>query len=70
MASKMLAVALGILAFCKTARPHNASILAIDPLQTPFPYYFPPMSNVDTPELFPMPSCHGVALEEATIDEL
>ena len=38
-------------------------------LENPFPYDFP---NMDAPPvaLFPMPSCKGVTLEEATIDQL
>lgn len=37
-------------------------------LETPFPYAFP---NMDTPtNLFPMPPCQGLTLEEATIDQL
>lgn len=38
-------------------------------LQNPFPYDFP---NVDAAPvaLFPMPSCRGITLEEATIDQL
>lgn len=39
-------------------------------LHTPFPYYFPNSSNAETMALFPMPDCHGVRLEEATIDQL
>lgn len=36
----------------------------------PFPYLFPNGYSAETPELFPMPQCHGVTLEEATIDQL
>lgn len=61
-------VAIGFLA--SYAGAQNASILHVDPLQTPYPYAFPPMSNVGTPELFPMPACYGVTLEEASIDQL
>ncbi|KAF2437892.1 amidase signature enzyme [Karstenula rhodostoma CBS 690.94] len=70
MASAAFIVAIVALASCATAAAQNASILAPDPLQTPYPYYFPPINDVDTPELFPMPSCYGVTLEEATIDQL
>ncbi|KAF2641810.1 glutamyl-tRNA amidotransferase subunit A [Massarina eburnea CBS 473.64] len=48
----------------------NASVLGADPLQAPYPYYFPPIGSANSTELFPMPSCHGVRLEEATIDRL
>lgn len=50
---------------------HNASsILNVDPLQQPFPYYFPPQSEAGRSSLFPMPTCQGITLEEATIDQL
>lgn len=49
----------------------NAScVLATDPLQSPFPYAFPPQESADTSALFPMQQCHGLTLEEATIDQL
>ncbi|KAJ4291926.1 hypothetical protein N0V90_009823 [Kalmusia sp. IMI 367209] len=70
MASTTFTAALLALTICRPAWAQNVSILAIDPLQTPYPYYFPPINDVDTPELFPMPSCHGITLEEATIDQL
>jgi amidase len=38
-------------------------------LQDPFPYDFPNMDAAPM-ALFPMPSCHGITLEEATIDQL
>ena len=34
----------------------------------PYPYNFPRLTTPDN--LFPMPKCHGVNIEEATIDEL
>ncbi|MCJ1249801.1 hypothetical protein MMC30_007027 [Trapelia coarctata] len=37
-------------------------------LEDPFPYYFP--NQNDSSNLFPMESCRGVTLEEATIDQL
>lgn len=37
-------------------------------LETPFPYDFPNMEN--PLNLFPMPPCNGIILEEATIDQL
>lgn len=47
----------------------NASGLAASEiLNDPFPYYFP--SQNDTVNLFAMPSCNGIKLEEATIDQL
>lgn len=37
-------------------------------LQAPFPFEFPNKQNGT--DLFPMPKCNGVTLEEATIDQL
>ncbi|KAF1980052.1 amidase signature enzyme [Bimuria novae-zelandiae CBS 107.79] len=68
--TSVAAAAILFLASCTIALAQNASILAIDPLQTPYPYEFPLMYNADTPDLFPMPQCHGITLEEATIDQL
>src|SRR4051812_46833160 len=54
-----------------TCAPRNEScVLSISPLEDPLPYYFPPLEDADTPALFPMPKCHGLTLEEATIDQL
>lgn len=54
-----------------TGAQHIASdILNIDPLQQPYPYSFPPQYAAGTPALFPMPTCQGITLEEATIDQL
>lgn len=55
---------------------HNSSqyygnfteILPLETLESPFPYNFPDHSNLDN--LFPMPDCHGLVLEEATVDFL
>ena len=38
-------------------------------LNDPFPYYFP-QENASPAQLFAMPACNGVKIEEATIDEL
>ncbi|KAF2792484.1 glutamyl-tRNA amidotransferase subunit A [Melanomma pulvis-pyrius CBS 109.77] len=69
-----------LLALGKTSWAQNESIcdaqqnmscaLAIDPLQNPYPYYFPEETRAETPALFPVPNCHGITLEEATIDQL
>ena len=32
--------------------------------------FFPLLQNADTTELFPMPSCGGFVLQEATIDQM
>lgn len=44
----------------------GASQLLTDPL----PDFFPSRDAANTPGLFPMPKCHGVVIEEATIDQL
>lgn len=50
---------------------HNASnALDVNPLQQPFPYYFPSQDAAGSSALFPMPACQGITLEEATIDQL
>ncbi|KAF2816271.1 amidase signature enzyme [Mytilinidion resinicola] len=49
---------------------NSSCILGPDPLQSPYPYYFPPEASAETPGLFPMAACKGVTLEEATIDQL
>ncbi|KAF2469762.1 amidase signature enzyme [Lindgomyces ingoldianus] len=56
-------------AYCDTAQ-NPSCVLSIDPLQNPYPYYFPLESNGETAGLFPMPKCGNVTLEEATIDQL
>lgn len=48
----------------------NASgLAAAQVLGQPFPYDFPYMDAAPV-ALFPMPSCQGITLEEATIDQL
>ncbi|KAH7406756.1 glutamyl-tRNA amidotransferase subunit A [Phaeosphaeria sp. MPI-PUGE-AT-0046c] len=46
------------------------NVLDINPLQQPFPYYFPSRKVTNSHDLFPMPMCNGIALEEVTIDQL
>lgn len=49
----------------------NASALAASQvLNDPFPYYFPEQNATSAAQLFAMPLCNGVRLEEATIDDL
>lgn len=43
-------------------------LAAVQVLKAPFPYEFPKEDN--RMDLFPMPKCNGVTLEEATIDQL
>lgn len=45
----------------------NSLVAAEQLLANPFPYEFPDLSSVSR---FPMESCHGVTLEEATVDQL
>lgn len=58
------------LAFGVGAQHNVSDILNVDPLQDPFPYYFPPQSEAGLSALFPMPTCQGITLEESTIDQL
>lgn len=41
-------------------------------LASPFPYEFPYLGNVSDIDAsrFPMPQCNGIAIEEATVDQL
>ncbi|CAA9961006.1 Glutamyl-tRNA amidotransferase protein [Pyrenophora teres f. maculata] len=48
----------------------SSDVLDVDPLREPYPYNFPPRYAAGTSALFPMPTCRGVTLEEATIDQL
>lgn len=45
--------------------PASSQILA-----SPYPYVFPEQKFIGTTELFPMPLCNGIPLEEASIDDL
>ncbi|SLM38211.1 amidase family protein [Lasallia pustulata] len=45
-----------------------SDLAASEVLNEPFPYYFPDQN--DAANLFPMPQCNGITLEEATIDQL
>ena len=44
------------------------NLVSSEDLESPFPYYFP--NQINTDNLFPMPRCNGVILEEATVDQL
>ena len=53
------------------ARQYSANathLVSSENLESPFPYYFPDLTNMEN--LFPMLDCHGVVLEEATVDQL
>lgn len=47
---------------------NTSDLVSSQDLESPEPYYFPNQENVDN--LFPMPDCNGVVLEEATVDAL
>lgn len=47
---------------------NSSDIVDFQILKTPFPYEFP--NAKDAANLFPMPLCNGIALEEASIDSL
>lgn len=47
-----------------------AQNISMQLLYEPYPYDFPDKRNAETSALFPTPSCNGVTLEEATIDQL
>lgn len=49
-------------------RFNDSTLAESEILTTPFPYVFPQIGNPT--DLFPMLTCNGVRLEEATIDEL
>lgn len=60
-----------ILALAVFGRPCTASnnVTAGQILNDPFPYYFP-QENAPASQLFPMPQCNGVQIEQASIDQL
>jgi amidase len=49
---------------------NSSCILNVDPLQQPYPNYFPRQDAAGTAALFPTPTCLGIILEETTIDQL
>ena len=51
-----------------TASYNASNSILSETLTSPFPYEFPELQT--SQNLFPMPPCNGVILEEATIDEL
>ncbi|KNG44414.1 amidase family protein [Stemphylium lycopersici] len=72
MITKSLSIlALGVtLGVACEVQVNTTCILDVDPLQQPYPYFYPPQDAAETSALFPMPTCAGVQLEEATIDQL
>jgi amidase len=70
--SCLLALALLYSCFAENVT-YNASGLAMTQvLESPYPFVFPVLQDGALAEsgLFPMPSCHGFTLEEATIDQM
>ncbi|EME47399.1 hypothetical protein DOTSEDRAFT_69361 [Dothistroma septosporum NZE10] len=49
---------------------YHGSDVGSSTLHRPLTYDFPDQDAANTTELFPMPHCHGVVIEEASIDEL
>jgi amidase len=70
MTRKAVTCVLLNLAFGVGAQRNSSGILEVNPLQQPYPYYFPPQHAENSTTLFPMPTCQGITLEEATIDQL
>ena len=69
-AALVLAIAVWAGLSSATYNTSNATSLSNSQiLNDPFPYYFP-RENASPAQLFAMPACKGVKIEEATIDEL
>ncbi|KAI8932609.1 hypothetical protein NX059_010108 [Plenodomus lindquistii] len=66
----LLLITISAASTCGSQETSSSSVLNVDSLQQPYPYYFPPQDAIGTPDLFPMLKCGSVTLEEATIDEL
>lgn len=47
---------------------NDTNLVPSEDLSSPFPYDFPNYKHLDN--LFPMPDCNGLVLEEATVDYL
>ena len=72
-------IAIGLLSLAtpSSCQPNNnnrnrstfAAIADAQTLQNPFPYFFPDQ-NAPPAHLFAMPPCHGVKIEDASIDAL
>lgn len=52
------------------ASRHHGFGVESQTLGRPLPFDFPDPDAANSAELFPMPKCHGVVIEEASIDEL
>jgi amidase len=65
----VLSIAVKLIGDQPSSSPNASDFGAAQVLQNPFPYDFPNMDAAPI-ALFPMPSCHGITLEEATIEQL
>jgi amidase len=63
-------LALGATSWASDGQQNPSSIFDVGLLEQPYPYYFPLRDAANTSDLFPMPTCEGFTLEEATIDQL
>lgn len=52
----------------ESSKCNGSDLASSQVLETSFPYYFPIQGN--RTDLFPMPPCNGLTLEETTIDQL
>ena len=63
-----------VVLLCFVAFSHRCvqpALVGVDKSPTAGPdFYFPLAKNANSPNLFPMPDCNGIELEEATIDQL
>ncbi|KAF1914766.1 glutamyl-tRNA amidotransferase subunit A [Ampelomyces quisqualis] len=72
MRRNLILYTLGIASCVTPSCTQNSStnVDDIGPLEQPSPYFFPPLNAAESPGLFPMQTCNGVVLNEATIDQL
>ena len=65
----IISIGIAYLVTLTTAQNATVDLSSAQILTDPFPHYYP---NEDAPatDIFPMPACQGVTLEEATIDQL
>lgn len=67
--SLLVSIVIAFLATLTTAQNATVDLASAQVLADPLPHYYP---NEDAPatDIFPMPACQGLTLEEATIDQL
>lgn len=68
IASKQSALATGVSCAAVNNSINASDLVQSQNLVSPFPYSFP--DEIDVDDLFPMPECNGLVLEEATVDQL